>query len=190
MKGEIKHLYVFGPFRFDPEEHLLLRDGEPVPLAPKVVETLSVLVQNAGHLVEKDDLMKRIWPDAFVEEGNLNKNIFLLRKTLGQCDGGREYIETVPKLGYRFVATVVPVSEALPMPHAKQPERLTEVVIDASLGSDAPFKRFRRLQIAIAMAVLVLAAAAIWWASFSRETPRILRITQITRDNLTKAGPL
>jgi TolB-like protein/DNA-binding winged helix-turn-helix (wHTH) protein len=106
MNGERKHFYAFGPFRLDPEERLLLRDGRPVPLAPKVTETLLLLIQNAGHLVDKDELMKRVWPDAFVEEGNLNKNIFLLRKVLGQWNGGLEYIETVPKRGYRFVAPV------------------------------------------------------------------------------------
>jgi len=106
MNGQTKHFYMFGPFRFDPAERLLLRDGRPVPVSPKVNETLLLLVQNAGHLVDKDDLIKRVWPDAFVEEGNLNKNIFLLRKVLGQQDGGLEYIETVPKCGYRFAAPV------------------------------------------------------------------------------------
>src|SRR5690242_2113517 len=106
MNRQTKHLYIFGPFRFDPEERLLLRDGKPVPLAPKVGEPLFLLLQNAGHLVDKDELMKQVWPDAFVEEGNLNKNVFVLRKTLGQGDGGREYIETIPKRGYRFVAAV------------------------------------------------------------------------------------
>ena len=85
-----------------------MRDGNPVSLGPKVLETLLLLVENAGHLVDKDELMKRVWPDAFVEEGNLNKNIFVLRKTLGQWDGNLEYIETVPKRGYRFVAPVNP----------------------------------------------------------------------------------
>ena len=106
MNPQTKHFYAFGPFRFEPEERLLLREGKPVPLGPKVTETLLLLVQNAGHLVDKDDLMKRVWPDAFVEEGNVNKNIFFLRKVLGLQDGGLEYIETVPKRGYRFVATV------------------------------------------------------------------------------------
>jgi eukaryotic-like serine/threonine-protein kinase len=112
MDTQVKHFYVFGPFRFDPEERVLMRDGNPVPLGPKVVETLLLLVLNAGHLVDKDDLMKGVWPDAFVEEGNLNKHIFVLRKTLGQWDGGLEYIETVPKRGYRFVAPVNRVSAA------------------------------------------------------------------------------
>src|SRR5215471_19312582 len=106
MTLHAKHFYDFGPFRLDPDERLLSRESKPVPLAPKVIDTLLVLVENRGHLVDKDELIKRVWPDAFVEEGNLNKNIFVLRKTLGQWDGGREYIETVPKRGYRFVAPV------------------------------------------------------------------------------------
>src|ERR1035437_11202898 len=95
MTLQTKHFYAFGPFRLDSEKRVLVRDGTPVLLAPKAAEALLVLVENAGRLVDKDDLMKRVWPDAFVEEGNLNKNIFFLRKVLGQWDGGREYIETI-----------------------------------------------------------------------------------------------
>jgi serine/threonine protein kinase/tetratricopeptide (TPR) repeat protein len=111
MTVQTKHFYAFGPFRLDSEKRVLVRDGTPVPLAPKAAEALLVLVENAGHLVDKDDLMKRVWPDAFVEEGNLNKNIFFLRQLLGEWDG-REYIETVPKRGYRFVAPVSEVTHA------------------------------------------------------------------------------
>src|SRR5262245_17951484 len=107
MNGQTNHFNEFGPFRFDPEEHTLVSDGQPVSLPPRVTETLSVLLQNAGHLVEKDNLIKEVWADAVVEEGNLNKNIFILRKALGQWDGGREYIETVPKRGYRFISPVI-----------------------------------------------------------------------------------
>jgi eukaryotic-like serine/threonine-protein kinase len=112
MSLQGRHFYAFGPFRLDSEKRVLVRDGVPVPLGPKVVETLLLLVESAGHLVEKDDLMKRVWPDAFVEEGNLNKNVFVLRKLLGEWDGNREYIETVPKRGYRFVAPVHEVTHA------------------------------------------------------------------------------
>src|SRR5271157_849894 len=112
MTVQNKHFYAFGPFRLDSEKRVLVRDGTPVPLAPKAAEALLVLVENAGRLVDKDDLMKRVWPDAFVEEGNLNKNVFFLRKVLGEWDGGREYIETVPKRGYRFVAPVSEVTHA------------------------------------------------------------------------------
>ena len=115
-----KHFYAFGPFRLDSEKRVLVRDGTPVALAPKAAEALLVLVQNAGHLVGKDDLMKQVWPDAFVEVGNLNKNIFFLRKVLGEWEGGRAYIETIPKRGFRFVAPVTEVThaEAAPQPQA------------------------------------------------------------------------
>ncbi len=112
MNKETNRFYAFGPFRLDSEKRVLVCDGIPVPLAPKVTETLLLLVQSAGRLVDKDELMKRVWPDAFVEEGNLNKNISILRKFLGERDGGREYIETVPKRGYRFVAPVNEVTHA------------------------------------------------------------------------------
>jgi serine/threonine protein kinase/tetratricopeptide (TPR) repeat protein len=112
MSLQTKHFYAFGPFRLDSEKRVLVRDGTPVPLAPKVAEALLALVQSAGHLVEKEELIKRIWPDSIVEEGNLNKNISFLRRVLGDWDGGREYIETVPKRGYRFVAPVSEVTHA------------------------------------------------------------------------------
>jgi len=112
MSEKTKHFYAFGPFRLDSEKRVLVRDGAPVPLAPKILETLLTLVESAGRLVDKDDLIKRVWPDAFVEEGNLNKNISVLRKLLGVWDGEREYIETVPKRGYRFVAPVEEVTHA------------------------------------------------------------------------------
>lgn len=106
MSNEAGHLFSFGPFRLDSRKRVLLRDGQPVTLTPKAVDTLLVLVENAGQLVEKAELMQRVWPDAFVEEGNLSKNIHALRKVLGRGVGRREYVETVPTRGYRFVAEV------------------------------------------------------------------------------------
>ena len=119
MTLQTKHFYAFGLFRLDSEKRVLVRDGMPVSLAPKATEILLVLVQQAGHLVDKDTLIKRVWPDAFVEEGNLNKNIFFLRKTLGEWEDGREYIETVPKRGYRFVAPVSEVTHAESAPQQR-----------------------------------------------------------------------
>ena len=75
-------LYEFGPFRLDPEKQVLLREGHPVAISPKVFETLLILVQRCRELVSKDELMKALWPDAFVEEANLSQNIFMLRKAL------------------------------------------------------------------------------------------------------------
>ena len=106
MNSQSHQRYEFGPFQVDIAEHSLLRDGKPVSLTPKVFDLLRVLVQNNGRLVEKDELLKEVWPDSFVEEGNLNRNVSILRKVLGEDATGKPYIETVPKRGYRFVANV------------------------------------------------------------------------------------
>src|SRR5207247_6050442 len=106
MDKPIKHLYEFGPFRLDPAKSRLLRDGEPVVLSPKVFDTLLLLVQNSGHVLDKDELMKSLWPDTFVEENNLTVNMSALRKALGESANEHKYIETIPKRGYCFVASV------------------------------------------------------------------------------------
>ena len=101
------HSYDFERFRLKTAERVLLREGEPVPLTPKVFDILITLVENRGQIVEKDDLMKKVWPTTFVEEGNLTQNVSLLRKALGESAGGIQFIETVPRRGYRFVAPVI-----------------------------------------------------------------------------------
>jgi DNA-binding winged helix-turn-helix (wHTH) protein/TolB-like protein/Tfp pilus assembly protein PilF len=106
MDRPAKHFYEFGSFRLDAGERLLLRDGEVVPLTPKVFDILLVLVQNSGHILEKDEVLKTVWPDQFVEEGNLARNISTLRKALGESPHEHQYIETIPWRGYRFVASV------------------------------------------------------------------------------------
>lgn len=106
MKKVTASSYKFGPYYVDVVEQLLLRDGAPVRLTQKAFETLLVLVERVGHLVEKDELLRTVWPDTFVEEANLSQNIFKLRKALGTRPGGLQYIETVPKRGYRFIARV------------------------------------------------------------------------------------
>src|SRR5687767_10552520 len=98
--------YSFGPYRLDAAKRVLLRDGGMVPLPPKAVEVLLVLVESAGQLVEKSELLEKVWPDTFVEDGNLSVNIFTLRKALGAGDDEGEYIRTVPRRGYTFVAEV------------------------------------------------------------------------------------
>ena len=103
MALKTKRIYEFGPYRLDSEEKVLTRDGQAVPIQPKDLETLLVLVERAGHLVNKDELMEKVWPGVFIEEGNLSKRIFNLRQVLGAGPDGRQYIETVPKRGYRFV---------------------------------------------------------------------------------------
>lgn len=98
--------YEFGPFRIDMERYLLLRDDESIPLSPKVFETLLYLVEHRGQVGKKDEIISGVWPDTFVEEGNLAQNIFLLRKALGEEKNEHRYIVTIPGVGYRFVAPV------------------------------------------------------------------------------------
>jgi DNA-binding winged helix-turn-helix (wHTH) protein/tetratricopeptide (TPR) repeat protein len=101
-----KHLYEFGLFRVDAEKELLLRGDETVPLTPKTFQILLVLVTHSKEVVTKDELMKLVWPDTFVEEANLSRNIFLLRKALGESPQDHQYIVTVPGRGYRFAEDV------------------------------------------------------------------------------------
>jgi DNA-binding winged helix-turn-helix (wHTH) protein/predicted ATPase len=98
--------YEFGPFRLDPAERRLLREGRPIALRAKIFDTLCVLVEAHGGLIGKDELIQRVWPEAVVEEGNLAHNISVLRKTLGEPATGQKYVETVPGRGYRFIADV------------------------------------------------------------------------------------
>jgi DNA-binding winged helix-turn-helix (wHTH) protein/pimeloyl-ACP methyl ester carboxylesterase len=98
--------YRFGPFHLDVRERRLSRGGEVIPLRLKVFDTLLVLVENAGRLVTKQELLDRVWPETTVEENNLNHNVSVLRKALGEKATGQQYIETVPRVGYRFAAPV------------------------------------------------------------------------------------
>src|SRR5437016_1152085 len=108
-------IYEFGAFRLDAAQRVIFRGGRPVPLAPKVLETLLALVERSGTLVTKDELMTRLWPETFVEEANLTQNVFQLRKVLGEGQDGRNYIETVPRRGYRFMGEVKALIEEAPI---------------------------------------------------------------------------
>lgn len=101
---EVRRTYEFGPFRLDPEDRTLARDGVLVPLTIKAFDTLLVLVENPGRVISKDELMRRVWPETAVEENNLAQQISSLRKALGESESGGKYIETLPKRGYRLLA--------------------------------------------------------------------------------------
>lgn len=134
-------------------ERTLLREGELVPLTPKVFDILITLVENSGQVVSKDDLMKRVWPSTYVEEGNLTQNISLLRKALGETPGGVQFIETVPRRGYRFVGEIREASNGAPalteplptmsetVSHQDISASTPVVSIPASNGRSAWFKR-------------------------------------------------
>jgi DNA-binding winged helix-turn-helix (wHTH) protein/tetratricopeptide (TPR) repeat protein len=182
MNEDPKHFYEFGPFRVDPDKRLLLRDDRPVPLQPKAFEMLLVLVQNSGSVVLKDDLMKALWPDSFVEESNLTQHIFVLRKSLGETAGENRYIATVPGRGYQFAQTVrlVPQQQDIIVRN----HSVTHVVIDAERSPDqirsTPLRprqvRTTRVLGWVGLGVVVVAAlltGAWFWRSY-----RIAKLTE------------
>lgn len=147
---ERRKIYEFGPFHLDCAERLLFRNGEVIPLTPKVLGTLLILLENNGKLVGKEELMKALWPDTFVEEGNLTYNISILRKTLGESPNGHPYIQTIPKRGYRFAVIVgeLPDKNAAP----------------AVITPIPKWRRKRRL-LAAACSLVAIVAFSLFWAS-------------------------
>jgi len=180
MSHRNNHLYDFGQFRLDAAERLLLREGQSVPLTPKSFDLLLALIEHHGHLLEKDELMKLVWPDAIVEEANLSYNISLIRKALGEGENGQRYIETVPKRGYRFVAEVTKVAgEETP------PARMAETGSDVK-SEMTSFRRHQRgAAFALALLVLVLAAFGLyqiisWRQSRARIAVSALQVIPLT----------
>lgn len=128
--------YRFGDFQLDTATRMLKRDGAPVPLTPKAFDTLVALVTRGGAVVEKEDLLKEVWPDSFVEEATLAQNIFTLRRVLGQNKESQQYIETVPKHGYRFGVDVI----ELPRTQTLLFEKVTRThVVTEQCSDDMPF---------------------------------------------------
>ncbi len=206
MSQQAKPLYEFGPFRLDAAEHLLLRDGEAVPLTPKAFDLLLALVERHGHLLEKDELLKKVWPDTFVEEANLASNISQLRKTLGDGENGQRFIETAPKRGYRFVASVKKVVNEREEPTIQEQPGSQSAVAEGEQASNtgeptttypaakaesltSKVKRHQRSAL-IALAVLILLGAAIaYFVLRPPLQPKVLGYTPITNDGHPKTFP-
>jgi DNA-binding winged helix-turn-helix (wHTH) protein/tetratricopeptide (TPR) repeat protein len=164
MSKEAKHFYEFGRFRVDPDKRLLLRDNQPVPLQPKAFETLLVLVQRSEAVVLKDDLMKALWPDSFVEDSNLTQHIFVLRKTLGETAGENRYIATIPGKGYQFAEKVRLVSE--PEEIVVESQSVTRVVIEEQSLPERVRPAYAWVWIGVAaVAVVALLGGGWYWRS-------------------------
>jgi DNA-binding winged helix-turn-helix (wHTH) protein len=146
--------YEFGAYRLEPADHSLRFNGEPVPLTPKAFDLLLLLIENRGRLVEKETLMKRLWPDSFVDEANLGNNISLLRKALGDS---ANMIQTVPRRGYRFAGDVR--EEGTPEPVSASRSWVAVAIAAAS--------------VIVALVAGILAGRAIW----HRDPPRFTQIT-------------
>ena len=176
----MSHFYRFGEFSVDAEERVLLLDGKPVPLRPKVFDTLLIMVERSGRIVGKDELMNRLWPDCFVEEDNLTFNIRQLRKTLGDDARWPRYIETVTRRGYRFIAEVEEVTTEVGPP-----------VDEIKVPTDSLNVSERSNLLPASLAGILLLGSAIWGGWHFRESSnaRQNRHVNATEQHLSATGP-
>ncbi len=163
MSNKPNALLEFGNFRLDPRQRLLFSSGQPVPLTPKAIETLLLLVEAEGRVIAKEELLHKIWPDTFVEEGSLARNISVLRKALGESPDDQKYIQTIPKRGYRFVAPV------------------------ASVAGESPGKGLprRNTKLALGIAAALLAACLAAWQARPHVRPAIRSVAVLPLQNLS-----
>lgn len=191
MSKAPKRLYEFDNFCVDVSARVLLREGKPVPVSPKVFETLLLLVERHGEIVSKDEMMSALWPATFVEEANLSQNIFTLRKILGEKNGTK-FIETVPRRGYRFAADVrsLPTAEA---DLVLQQQTRTHLVVDRVTSPSSRLFVIAAVVGAVSVALVLVGAAAILIGKLggpalersapnsSQQQPSIKRITYDSR---------
>jgi DNA-binding winged helix-turn-helix (wHTH) protein len=156
MKEPARLVYEFGPFRLEPTERRLFCQDQIVPLTPKAHDLLTVFVEQSGHLIDKETLLKAVWEESFVEEANLAYTVSALRKALGDTSEPHRYIATVPKRGYRFVADVRSSS------------------VDGTLASAAR-RRVRLLQVSVLVAAVVLTIAVVFISLMTRRESESLK---------------
>ena len=179
MSKQEKHFYEFGPFRLEPLKRRLLRDGEPVAVTPKAFDTLLVLIEQSGKTIDKNELMEKVWPDAVVEENNLNQCITALRKSLGDTRHESRYIATIPSIGYRFVGEVRKVTDVVTA--RLEPADTTRI--------QPPPPTTNRRPLLLLLVILVPALALLGFVLFNRnKQPAALHVASIAvlpLDNLS-----
>src|SRR6185369_6801480 len=157
MSSKNGHRYEFGDFRLDSEPPCLWRDGSLVPLPPKALEMLLLLVREREIIVSREELLETVWRDTIVEEGNINYTVSLLRKILDKDDKGR-FIQTVPKRGYRFVANVLEVSAN---GHAENAVRN----VDVNIPTEQPKPKIRWHFVGIILLGVLFVTGFVTWRS-------------------------
>jgi DNA-binding winged helix-turn-helix (wHTH) protein len=193
----IQHeIYEFGPYVLDSAQMLLRCDGSVVPLQPRALEMLLVLVRRRGEVVSKQELMEAVWPDSFVEEGNLTQNIFLLRRELGKTPEGEDYIHTLPKRGYRMNVpianlTAEEVRGSVGAKIAATDSGMSADAAPSTRAGEGPGRENWLVAAAPVLAMLLvlalgIAAAGLWRAETAQ--PRVSGYTQITHDGAMKRG--
>src|SRR5262245_23071866 len=175
-----RDVYAFGPYRLDPAEHRLLRDGQRISLSPKAFDLLAALVSRASHLVTKEQLLREVWPGTFVEEANLSYTVSLLRRALGDEREPYRYVETVPKRGYRFIGVIdgARTGEQTPETVEVKVPLESEALVSGSvaapeLSSSSGYHSFvgRHLLGLTAGASILVVLAASWWVASNFRDP-------------------
>ena len=179
-----KGVYEFGDFRLDTRERAIESAGRPLSIAPKALDLLIVLVENCGRIVDKQELMKKVWPDTFVEDNNLAFNISVLRKLFGESGASPRFIETIPKRGYRFIADVVRVPDELSAMNGSP----APVVAPAYVAGPPPAPARSAQWRILAGALFIVAAAGILTSRFHRVPKLTDRDTIVLADFVNKTG--
>lgn len=193
MLRQIEHFYDFSHFRLDLERRVLLREGKVVPLTPKLFDTLLALVEHHHDVVSKDELLNFVWPDSFVEEGNLTQNISMLRKLLGENADDPHFIETIPRRGYRFVAEVKEVlgekADRIPQPQPT-PELAPELGTARRAVSEPHITDHarRRLSTRPAFALLVLVIVGLAFGAYRLISLKPSPLKALAVNRLTYTG--
>jgi DNA-binding winged helix-turn-helix (wHTH) protein/Tol biopolymer transport system component len=195
MSRPARHFYEFGPFTIETTERRLLRGGRPVPLTPKQFDTLLALVQRPGEIVTSDELLAKVWPGIFVEEGNVKVTLWALRKALGDdLQNGNRIIETVPRRGYCLVAAVTERSEETPeaiVPTVPPEPAAATGILPERLPSLPPaVTARRRLWPYAAILAFLLAATVVLWPYRPLPAPETISVEQLTHDRRVKVPPL
>jgi DNA-binding winged helix-turn-helix (wHTH) protein/Tol biopolymer transport system component len=181
--SNLVRFYEFDRFRIDTKRHLLMRDGGPIAIKAKALDTLVLLVQHAGRLLEKEELMNRLWPDTAVEEANLIQNVFEVRKALGEVPGEQRFIATVARRGYRFVAEVRAIAdEASPRDDLADGDPHST----AALGGPAPFARRTVIYAGVAAAIVLSLLGTGLYIASRRSAPVIPGTPSSPLRNLTR----
>ncbi|WP_157899169.1 winged helix-turn-helix domain-containing protein [Luteitalea pratensis] len=175
--------YEFDRFRIDTKRHLLMRDGGPIGIKAKALDTLVLLVQHAGRLLEKEELMNGLWPDTAVEEGNLTQNIFEVRKALGEAPGEQRFIATVARRGYRFVAEVRAIGDE---PSARDEGSAGDGQSTLRLVAPERFARRTVIYAGVAAAIVLSLVGTRLYVAFGRSAPVISGTSSSPLRNLTR----
>jgi DNA-binding winged helix-turn-helix (wHTH) protein len=173
LNDSARNFYEFDSYQVDARRRLLFHEGRPVHVTPKAFEILLGLVRSGGRVISKDELMTTIWPNCFVEEGNLAQNIFLLRRVLGERKNEHKYIITIPGVGYRFA------------PYVRE-SAVSPAIRKVAVGSDRNQREGEHLRLSIQL-VGVASGTMLWAADFDVDLTNLFALQNSLSEQVANA---